>query len=363
MFYALGIFFVSFILLLFIYIISRFRKYYLLSKVANKKVGWILSILPAVFFTIYIIFDRVNGILVLLHLSLFTMICDLIFKIIEKIRKKKFKYYFSGICALVITVVYFSIAAFFFYHVYETKYDIKTDKDLGIDKLRVVQISDSHLGDTMSSSRFSSYIDGINKTYPDVIFITGDFIDDDTPKEEMIKGCEALKRLKSKYGTYYINGNHDKGYFNSRDYTYDDLKSYLSMNNVQILEDEIVNLNENIVVIGRLDSSYKERKSIDILINDIAKDKYIIVLDHKPDDYEALEKAKVDLVLSGHTHGGHIFPTGQIAVLFGINDLRYGLDKRGDTNFIVNSGIAGWAIKFKTGTISEYGIIDISMNR
>ena len=363
MFYALGIFFISFILLLFIYIISRFRKYYLLSKVTNKKVEWFLSIIPAIIFTIYIIVDRINGIVVLLHLSLFSLICDLIFKVIEKIKKKEFKYYYSGVCAIVITVVYFAIASFFAYHVYETKYEINTSKDLGTESFRIVQISDSHLGPTMSVERFSSYIDKINNTEPDVIFITGDFIDDDTPLNDMIEGCKALGKLKSKYGTYYINGNHDKGYFNGRKYTYDDLKSNLSMNGVHILEDEIVNLNENIVVIGRLDSGYKERIDIASLVDRVDKDDYIIVLDHKPDDYEAIEKTNADLVLSGHTHGGHIFPIGQIAVLFGINDSRYGLETRGNTNFIVNSGISGWAIKFKTGAISEYGIIDISSSR
>ena len=68
---------------------------------------------------------------------------------------------------------------------------------------------------------------------------------------------------------------------------------------------------------------------------------------------------KVDLVLSGHTHGGQLFPLGYIGLLMGANDEFYGLHQRENTNFIVNSGISDWAIDFKTGTFSEVGIIDI----
>ena len=69
-----------------------------------------------------------------------------------------------------------------------------------------------------------------------------------------------------------------------------------------------------------------------------------------------------DLVLSGHTHGGHIFPMGQLAVLTGVNDRRCGYERRNGTDFIVTSGISGWAIPIKTGTWSEYVVIDIEQN-
>jgi hypothetical protein len=68
----------------------------------------------------------------------------------------------------------------------------------------------------------------------------------------------------------------------------------------------------------------------------------------------------VDLVLSGHTHGGHLFPIGPISIRLGMNDLVYGTEKRGDVTFLVTSGISGWAIPFKTGTFSEYVVIDIA---
>jgi len=85
----------------------------------------------------------------------------------------------------------------------------------------------------------------------------------------------------------------------------------------------------------------------------------MIVLNHQPNDYDNESEVGVDLVLSGHTHGGQFFPLGPLGVLFGFNDAYYGSEEIENTTFIVNSGIGDWAIQFKTGTISEYGIIDI----
>lgn len=96
------------------------------------------------------------------------------------------------------------------------------------------------------------------------------------------------------------------------------------------------------------------------MTKNLDKDKYTIVLDHQPNDYDAEAAARVDLVLSGHTHGGQMIPMGQLMRWFHIGgDNVYGFERLGNTNFIVTSGISDWALQFKTGTRSEYVIIDI----
>ena len=87
--------------------------------------------------------------------------------------------------------------------------------------------------------------------------------------------------------------------------------------------------------------------------------KYAVILDHQPNDYKNQAEAKVDLVLSGHTHGGQLFPLNKVGEWIGANDRTYGYERRGSTDFIVTSGLSDWAIKFKTGTKSEFVVIDI----
>ena len=194
----------------------------------------------------------------------------------------------------------------------------------------------------------------LSKIDTDLFVIVGDFVDDDTSKTDMIKGCEALSLLKPKYGVYYVFGNHDRGYFNNREYTGDDLVNELKKNNVKVLVDEVIE-HDKFYIIGREDKR-RNRKTIDELVDGLSN-KYKIVLNHQPTDYDN-EKDKVDLVLSGHTHGGQLLPLGPIGRLSG-NDSEYGLKKINNTNFIVTSGISDWSIHFKTGTKSEYVIINI----
>ena len=95
------------------------------------------------------------------------------------------------------------------------------------------------------------------------------------------------------------------------------------------------------------------------LVSGLDKNKFIIVMDHQPNDYEKEAKARVDLVLSGHTHGGQLFPLNKVGEWIGANDKTYGIERRGQTNFVVTSGLSDWAIRFKTGTKSELVVIDI----
>ena len=103
------------------------------------------------------------------------------------------------------------------------------------------------------------------------------------------------------------------------------------------------------------------RASVAELTQNLDKSKFSLVLDHQPREYDAEAAAATDLVLSGHTHGGQLFPLMQFSRLFAVSgdDQIYGIERRLQTDFIVTSGISDWAIKFKTGCFSEYVILDI----
>ena len=209
------------------------------------------------------------------------------------------------------------------------------------------------------------YVEEMQQTNPDVVVITGDFVDDDTSKQDMIDACHALSKLNPTYGVYFVFGNHDKGYYDPeyRGYDGDDLIKELEKNGVHVLQDDVELIDNRFYLIGRQDRSEEQkggsRASMQKLTENLDTSKYSIVLDHQPHDYDNQAAAKVDLVLSGHTHGGQFFPINYVGEWSGENDKTYGLETRDVTNFIVTSGISDWAIKFKTGCKSEYVVIDI----
>ena len=89
------------------------------------------------------------------------------------------------------------------------------------------------------------------------------------------------------------------------------------------------------------------------------ENKFILLLDHQPSELEKNSELGYDLQLSGHTHKGQIWPVGLISELFNFNELEYGYKEIDDFKVIVSSGISGWNYPIRTGSKSEYVIIDI----
>ena len=123
-------------------------------------------------------------------------------------------------------------------------------------------------------------------------------------------------------------------------------------------------MNDKFYLIGRKDFSEekelkRKRQTMPELTASLDKNKYMIVLDHQPADFKNQAKSGVDLVLCGHTHGNQLFPFNQVGKWIGANDLVSGYERKDKTDFIVSSGISDWAIRFKTGTKSEYLMVDI----
>lgn len=344
-----------------VYLVTRFHCFEYIRKIAQERraLSWLIASMPVCVIAVFFFLETVSTTVFVLHLMVFWLLCDLANVIIKKIRKKDFRRYYAGAAAILVTVVYLSVGWYYGHHVYQTEYTVKAEKDIGEKGLRVVQISDSHVGSTFDGEGFAEYMQKVSETDPDVVVITGDFVDDDTLKKDMIASCRALGKIKSTYGVYFVFGNHDKGYFNRRDFTEEELRDELKENKVTILEDESVLIDNRFYIVGRQDRSVGERAGMDDLTKGLDTSKYIIVLDHQPHDFDEQVTAGADLVLCGHTHGGQMFPVGITGVLSGEYDRAYGIEKRKDTTFIVSSGISDWAIPFKTAAISEYVVIDI----
>lgn len=354
-----------------IYLTSRISRFFLVKEnMKTKSAKWLaFGILMLLLTGISFLWNIWNAIVCFLFLIFFWLVCDGIARILGSAKKKKEKkqdemhgkkMYCPGIAAVVLTVVYLGFGYYYAHHVVRTEYDITTKKE--IENIKIVGFTDSHLGATFHWQGFEKYIDEMNAEKPDMVVIIGDFVDDDTTKEDMEKCCEALSRLETTYGVFYVFGNHDRGYYmeSYRGYGEKELVENLEKNGVIILRDEIIPISEHFYVCGRDDALNQERTPMEDFMKQVTKDDYVVVLDHEPNDYTAEAKAGCDLVLSGHTHGGQMIPITKVGEWIGMNDATYGFERRKETDFVVSSGISDWAFKFKTGCIAEYIVIEIS---
>lgn len=354
-----------------IYLVCKIHRFRLPNALAGdrRKLSWLFSALLVVipFAVLWQVWGMMNAAICLLHLVVFWLLWDGLFWVAKKLRKWEFQRYYAGAVAILFTVVYLSLGWYQANHVWQTNYTMETDKAVG--SLRIALLADSHMGTTFDGAGFAEHLKAVAATDPDVVVVVGDFVDESSSKADMQTACRALGQLDTPYGVYFVFGNHDKGKysFGARGYDGDDLKAELTANGVKVLEDETVLLNDQFYLIGRQDASEERdfagsRASMAELTQTLDGDKHQIVLDHQPCDYDAQAQSGVDLVLSGHTHGGQLFPFVQIQQLTGVggNDRVYGTETRGNTHFLVTSGISDWAIQFKTGCWSEFVVIDVT---
>ncbi|MGL5327946.1 MAG: metallophosphoesterase, partial [Peptostreptococcaceae bacterium] len=161
---------------------------------------------------------------------------------------------------------------------------------------KILQISDLHnkkFGN--KQNKILSKIENIN---PDIIVITGDLIDSKNTNidiaMDLIEGAINIAPI------YYVSGNHEvwSG-------LYDDLKSKLENSGVVVLDNqktEIFNDSNSIDIIGLSDTSFMESDCLDTLTKD--NDNFKILLSHRPELFDIYSSSNVNLVFSGHAHGG-----------------------------------------------------------
>lgn len=345
-----------------VFLLSRFHRFRCLAGLSEKHkvLSWVLAGVPLVCIFGFYLINVYTLTVVLIYLFIMWGLCDLGAFLIRRVTKKERRGNPEGAAALLLTAGILAVGWHNAHNILQTEYTLTTGKNLE-KPLRIAMLADSHLGITLDGAGFAAQMERIQAQNPDLVIVAGDFVDDDSRRADMEEAAAALGRLKTTYGVYFAFGNHDVGYFNHRDFTAQNLRDALTSNGVVILEDRSVPVGDTLCIVGREDKSNRERKDFSALADGIDPEKYMIVLDHQPNDY-ANEANIADLVLSGHTHGGHVFPAGYIGLWIGANDRVYGHETRGaenPTDFIVTSGISGWAIPFKTGCISEYVIIDI----
>lgn len=306
----------------------------------------------------------INAAVIIWHLAVFLLIGSLIRSAVSVLFGRKLPEKTVPVLGFILSFAVLGGGWYADHHVWRTEYNLVTSKK--VKPVKFVMFADSHIGTTFDAEGFAGLVKDMNAELPDAVFIVGDFVDDDTSREDMIASCRALSEFKTSMGVYFVAGNHDRGYYGAarRGFSMSELTEELKKNGVTVLSDEFVDLGEHLTVFGRRDFSvvrerHASRNAPSEFMASVAPENYTIVLDHQPAEYDLLAGAGSDLVLSGHTHGGQLFPFNQVGQIIGAVDAVYGHEHRRASDFIVTSGISDWAIKFKTGTKSEYVVISL----
>ena len=310
---------------------------------------------------------------VFLHLIIAYMLCLAVWKLASYILKKKNapsypklkKWADSGILPIVLTAIYLFVGHVNFMVVTPTEYTVHTDKAIRTEGYRVVLIADVHYGISLDGDQLRDKCEEIEQQNPDMVVLCGDIVDDDTTPEGLKEVFAALGSIKSTFGTFYVHGNHDRPFTDVQDsllsgFSEKDLLVAIESQGITILTDDVHEIADDFVIVGREDTIAGRREPIETLLADVNKDAFVLTLDHHPTEYAQNGAAGTDLLLSGHTHGGHLFPLNVVMHVFGINDAVYGYTQiDDDTAAIVTSGFAGWCYPVKTCAKSEYVVIDI----
>jgi uncharacterized protein len=165
----------------------------------------------------------------------------------------------------------------------------------------IVQLSDLHYdGLRLSDPLLEQAIAAANEAEPDFVVITGDFVTDDpNPIHDLVI---QLKQLQARFGIYGILGNHDLCGRGSKEVIVD----ALTKGGIQVLWNEVVYPVEGLALVGLADYWSPDFRKIEPVMNAVPTEMPRVVLAHNPDCAELLQKWRVDLQLSGHSHGGQI---------------------------------------------------------
>lgn len=217
-----------------------------------------------------------------------------------------------------------------------------------LDQLKIAFASDFHLGSVTSGRFMERFVDKVNSLDPDIVLIGGDVIEGDR-QDQNVEAYEAqFRRLRSKYGTYAVPGNHERMRGGVRG-------EFFARSGITLLQDKIVSPDQAFYLAGRNDGRAQNRKPVDELLRDAPDNLPLILLDHRPIDLEAASRCHVDIQLSGHTHNGQLWPVNYIHRF--TYELSWGYLKKRQTHFIVTSGVQVWGPPVRTAGDSEIVLI------
>jgi predicted MPP superfamily phosphohydrolase len=266
----------------------------------------------------------------------------------------------SGAIFFAVTTI--SIASIMYMGSYRFRNPTVTELEININKkagelssLKIVAVSDVHLGYLINKKYASRYVELINEQNPDIILFVGDIIDAEMAPIIEQNMQEDFLKLSAPLGIYSCTGNHEYRY--EADYK----TTWLNDNaGIKMLRDSAVLIDSSFYVVGREDWIIPTRKELKTILTEqnVNSSLPIIVLNHTPDNLDEEVENGADIALYGHTHDGQVFPFNILTRL--MFEVSNGYKKKGDTNVYVSSGLGLSGPQYRIGTKSEIAVLNVT---
>lgn len=217
---------------------------------------------------------------------------------------------------------------------------------------KIVQLTDVHVGPTIGKDFIDSIVKRVNDLDADVVVITGDLVDGSVA--DLSPNVAPLATMKNKHGIYFVTGNHEY-YSGANEWT-----KYLTSIGIKVLHNDRVRIGgeDGFDLVGIPDPTSGDTDLKSALEGRDAS-RACVLLAHQPKAIQQAAELGVDLQLSGHTHGGQMFPWNFMVRLQ--QPFVAGLHKLKETAIYVSSGTGYWGPPMRVGTSAE--ITELLINR
>ncbi|MFE3514836.1 metallophosphoesterase [Streptomyces sp. NPDC059166] len=219
-------------------------------------------------------------------------------------------------------------------------------------RFRIAVVSDIHLGPILGRAHTRRIVDTINATDPDLVAVVGDLVDGSVA--DLGSAAEPLARLRARHGSYFVTGNHE--YFSGAAQWVDHVRELglhpLENARVEIAGFDLAGVND---VAGE---SEGQGPDFARALGDRDRSRASVLLAHQPVVIDDAVEYGVGLQLSGHTHGGQLWPGNLVAEL--ANPTVAGLERYGDTQLYVSRGAGAWGPPVRVGAPSDITVVELA---
>ncbi|MGW8551384.1 metallophosphoesterase [Streptomyces tubercidicus] len=220
---------------------------------------------------------------------------------------------------------------------------------------RIAVVSDIHLGPILGRAHTRRVVDTINRTTPDLVAIVGDLVDGNVT--DLAPAAAPLRELRARHGAFFVSGNHE--YYSGADQWIDHVRELgirpLENVRTELPGFDLAGVND---VAGQAEQAGPD---YDQALSGRDPARAVVLMAHQPVTIHDSVRYGVDLQLSGHTHGGQMWPFTYIADA--TNPTVAGLERYGDTQLYVSRGAGTWGPPVRLGAPPEVTVVELASMR